>query len=177
MQIGFVGLGNMGAPMARNLAAAGHGVAGFDVAGVTIEGVTPAASAAAAAEAVEVVITMLPDGPILRRVAADLLPAMAGGATLLDCSTVDVDSARAVAVDCETRGLTFVDAPVSGGIGGAQAGTLTFMAGGTDAGFARGRRGPGGKDLQQYDPGDFDDRRVRGVWPGRKTGPGRAGDV
>ena len=122
--------------MAANLVAAGHEVTGFDVAGVKVEGVRTAATAAQAAEGADVVITMLPDGNILRQVAAQVLPAMAKGTTLVDCSTVDVDSARSVAADAAQLGLGFVDAPVSGGIGGAQAGTLTFMAGGTEEAFA-----------------------------------------
>lgn len=136
MKIGFIGLGNMGAPMAANLAKAGHNVTGFDVAGTRAEGVTQAASAAEVATGQDIVITMLPNGAILRSVAADVIPAMRAGATLIDCSTVDVESARAVASDAETAGLLSVDAPVSGGIGGASAGTLTFMAGGSDAAFA-----------------------------------------
>jgi 3-hydroxyisobutyrate dehydrogenase len=136
MKIGFIGLGNMGGPMAKNLAAAGHAVTGFDVAAPMPEGVTQAASAAKAAKGAEVVITMLPDGPILRKVAAEVIPAMEKGAILLDCSTVDVESARAVAHDAKAAGLRALDAPVSGGIGGAQAGTLTFMVGGSDDAFA-----------------------------------------
>ena len=137
MKIGFIGLGNMGAPMAANLVKAGHAVTGFDTAGVTVEGVTAAASAAAAATGADVVITMLPNGAILRAVAAEVIPAMTKGAALVDCSTVDVDSARAVAEQAEAAGLLAVDAPVSGGTGGATAGTLTFMAGGSDAAFAK----------------------------------------
>mmetsp|Transcript_18094 Transcript_18094/g.27951 ORF Transcript_18094/g.27951 Transcript_18094/m.27951 type:complete len:639 (-) Transcript_18094:4917-6833(-) len=136
MKIGFIGLGNMGAPMAANLARAGHSVTGFDVAGTTAEGVAQAATVAAAATGQDVVITMLPNGAILRSVAADVIPAMRPGATLIDCSTVDVESARAVAQDAEAAGLLSVDAPVSGGIGGAAGGTLTFMAGGSEAAFA-----------------------------------------
>ncbi|MFV1531025.1 MULTISPECIES: 3-hydroxyisobutyrate dehydrogenase [unclassified Phaeobacter] len=135
MNIGFIGLGNMGGPMAANLAKAGHTVTGFDMADVSIVGVTMAASAAEAATGAEVVITMLPNGEILRSVADDVIPAMATGATLVDCSTVDVDSARAVADRAGSANLMFVDAPVSGGIGGASAGTLTFMAGGSQAAF------------------------------------------
>ncbi|UWS09705.1 3-hydroxyisobutyrate dehydrogenase [Phaeobacter inhibens] len=135
MNIGFIGLGNMGGPMAANLAKAGHTVTGFDMADVSIEGVTMAASAAEAATGAEVVITMLPNGQILRAVADDVIPAMAEGATLVDCSTVDVDSARAVADQAGSANLMFVDAPVSGGIGGASGGTLTFMAGGSQAAF------------------------------------------
>ncbi|RBI85138.1 3-hydroxyisobutyrate dehydrogenase [Rhodosalinus halophilus] len=135
MKIGFIGLGNMGAPMAANLVAAGHDVTGFDTAGVTVEGVAPAASAAEAARGAEVVITMLPNGEILRQVADEIVPAMARGAVFLDCSTVDVASARAVAEQAQAAGLSALDAPVSGGVGGAEAGTLTFMVGGDEAGF------------------------------------------
>lgn len=135
MKIGFIGLGNMGAPMAHNLAKAGHEVAGFDLAAPTPEGVTKAASAEAAATGADVVITMLPNGAILRAVAAEIVPVMKKGAVFLDCSTVDVESARAVASQAEAVGLMAVDAPVSGGITGAAAGTLTFMAGGPDTAF------------------------------------------
>ncbi|KGJ21436.1 3-hydroxyisobutyrate dehydrogenase [Paracoccus sanguinis] len=135
MRIGFIGLGNMGGPMAKNLAAAGHAVQGFDLAAPMPEGVTAAATAAEAAAGAEVVITMLPNGQILRAVTAEVIPAMAPGAVLCDCSTVDVDSARAVADQAAEAGKGALDAPVSGGIGGAAAGTLTFMVGGTPAAF------------------------------------------
>ncbi|MGR3759586.1 3-hydroxyisobutyrate dehydrogenase [Roseobacteraceae bacterium NS-SX3] len=137
MKIGFIGLGNMGGPMAANLAKAGHEVIGFDMADVSIEGVRMAASGAEAAKGSDVVITMLPNGQILRKVADEVIPAMDKGAVLADCSTVDVDSARAVADQAQAAGLLAVDAPVSGGIGGAAAGTLTFMAGGSDEAFAK----------------------------------------
>ncbi len=137
MKIGFIGLGNMGGPMAANLAKAGHEVTGFDMAQVKVEGVTLAASGAEAAKGAEVVITMLPNGDILRRVAEEVIPAMQKGAILLDCSTVDVDSARAVAAQAQEAGLGALDAPVSGGIGGAAGGTLTFMVGGEKADFDR----------------------------------------
>jgi len=136
MNIGFIGLGNMGAPMAANLAAAGHVVKGFDLAAPCPEGVTKAETAAAAATGAEVVITMLPNGAILKSVAAEVIPAMAPGAVLCDCSTVDVESARDVAAQAGAAGLAALDAPVSGGVGGATAGTLTFMAGGPAAAFA-----------------------------------------
>ena len=136
MKIGFIGLGNMGAPMAANLLAAGHEVTGYDPV-ARPDGLTLAASAAAAARDAEVVITMLPDGPTLRKVAADIHPAMAPGAVHLDCSTVDVQSAREVAAAAEAAGLMAVDAPVSGGIGGATQGTLTFMVGGSDTALAK----------------------------------------
>ncbi|MCF6445779.1 3-hydroxyisobutyrate dehydrogenase [Nereida sp. MMG025] len=137
MKIGFIGLGNMGGPMAANLAKAGHTVAGFDVSGVTVDGVSSVASAAAAAAGADVVITMLPNGAILRAVADEVVPAMEAGAVLVDCSTVDVDSARAVAETAVAAGKLAVDAPVSGGVGGAAGGTLTFMAGGSADGFAK----------------------------------------
>jgi len=135
MKIGFIGLGNMGGPMAANLAKAGHSVTGFDMAEVSVEGVEMAASAAEVAGGAEVVITMLPNGDILRKVAAEVIPAMDAGAVLLDCSTVDVESARDVAAQAQAAGLSALDAPVSGGVGGAAAGTLTFMVGGDEAGF------------------------------------------
>ncbi|MDB6177524.1 3-hydroxyisobutyrate dehydrogenase [Paracoccus sp. Z330] len=135
MKIGFIGLGNMGAPMAANLAAAGHAVAGFDTAAPAPEGVTSVSSAVQAATDADVVITMLPNGQILRAVADQVIPAMKPGAVLCDCSTVDVDSARAVSQQARSADLGALDAPVSGGIGGARAGTLTFMAGGRQQDF------------------------------------------
>lgn len=136
MNIGFIGLGNMGAPMAKNLAAAGHRVAGFDPAGTTAEGVSAAASAEAAALGADVVITMLPNGKIAQSVADQVLPVMEKGTVLLDCSTIDVATARQIARLAEDRDISFLDAPVSGGVGGAEAGTLTFMVGGADESFA-----------------------------------------
>jgi len=135
MKIGFIGLGNMGAPMAANLAAAGHVVTGFDLAAPMPQGVAKADSAAEAATGQEVVITMLPNGAILKSVAGEVIPAMAAGAVLLDCSTVEVEAARDVAARCAKAGLGFLDAPVSGGVGGAAAGTLTFMVGGDATAF------------------------------------------
>ena len=135
MKIGFIGLGNMGAPMARNLAAAGHMVCGFDPFAPCPDGVTSASSNPQAAAEAEIVITMLPSGPILRDVAAEIYPAMHPGSIHLDCSTVDVASAQAVAQDATNAGLSALDAPVSGGVGGAGAGTLTFMVGGPQSAF------------------------------------------
>ena len=134
MKIGFIGLGNMGAPMAINLAKAGHEVSGFDPVARPTE-LTLVETAAIAAAGADVVITMLPNGDILRAVASDIHPLMNANATHLDCSTVDVDSARAVADAAVASCLNAVDAPVSGGVGGAASGTLTFMAGGTKEGF------------------------------------------
>jgi len=137
MKIGFIGLGNMGAPMAANLIKAGHQVTGFDVAGVTVDGAASAGSAAEAASGQDAVITMLPNGEILRAVYAEIVPAGTKGSVFIDCSTVDVDSARAAHEMAAANGLLSVDAPVSGGVGGAAAGTLTFMAGGSEEAFSR----------------------------------------
>jgi len=137
MKIGFIGLGNMGGPMAVNLANGGHEVTGFDLVAPAPEGVSMAENGRAAANGADVVITMLPNGAILRAVADDIIPAMRTGSLFLDCSTVDVETARLVAEQAIAAGLAPVDAPVSGGTTGAAAGTLTFMAGGPDDAFAR----------------------------------------
>ncbi len=137
MKVGFIGLGNMGKPMTLNLMASGHEVNGFDTAPVEAEGLHILSTASEAAKGADVVITMLPNGAILRSVAETVLPAMSAGAVFLDCSTVDVDSARAVAAMAEEANVIPLDAPVSGGIGGASAGTLTFMVGGSEAGFEK----------------------------------------
>jgi len=134
MKIGFIGLGNMGAPMAANLART-HEVTGFDTI-ARPDGLPLVQSAVEAAKDADVVITMLPNGDILRSVADAIHPAMKRGAIHLDCSTVDVESARAVAAQARAAGLSAIDAPVSGGIGGATNGTLTFMAGGPAEAFA-----------------------------------------
>jgi len=143
--IGFIGLGNMGLPMAQNLLKAGHQVQGFDVGmaqmdALAASGAVAAASVKAAVGGAEVVITMLPAGQHVRDVytGADGVLSAAGRNTLLiDSSTIDVESARAVAAAAEKKGLAMLDAPVSGGTGGAQAGTLTFMVGGSDVAFDR----------------------------------------
>ena len=135
MEIGFIGLGNMGKPMARNLLTAGHKVKGFDIARVEIEGLSVASSATDAASEVDVLITMLPDGDALKNISELVLPVMSKNSVFLDCSTVDVSSARMVAAKSEVNNVIPLDAPVSGGVGGARAGTLTFMVGGTDNGF------------------------------------------
>ncbi len=137
MEIGFIGLGNMGAPMAGNLAAAGHAVTGFDLAGVAVEGVARAGSATGAASGCDLVITMLPDGDAVRAVHAEIIPVARPGALIVDCSTVDLESARAVAALAAAAGLEALDAPVSGGSAGAAAATLTFMVGGPEGAFAR----------------------------------------
>jgi len=139
--IAFVGLGNMGGPMLANLTKAGHAVHAFDLSEDALTraeaaGATRAASAAEAASTAEVVITMLPAGEHVRTVYMDesggILGAAPKGALLIDSSTIDVNSARAVAAAAAEAGLRMVDAPVSGGVGAAEAGTLTFMVGGTD---------------------------------------------
>ena len=135
MRIGFIGLGNMGNPMAQNLAAAGYNVTGYDVSPVSDAPFERVDTAAQAAQDAEIVILMLPNGQIVRQVANDILPVMAAGSLLIDCSTVDVDAARDVASQAAAQHIHLVDAPVSGGIGGAQAGSLTFMAGGTETAF------------------------------------------
>ncbi|MBO0664315.1 3-hydroxyisobutyrate dehydrogenase [Jiella sp. MQZ9-1] len=139
MKIGFIGLGHMGAPMAKNLAAAGHGVKGFDTVKVTVEGVETVATMADAVAGMEAIVTMLPNGDIVRRVHETLIDVAEPGRLVIDCSTIDVESARAVHALAEGNGLLSLDAPVSGGTGGAEAGTLTFMVGGSDAAFAKGR--------------------------------------
>lgn len=137
MRIGFIGLGHMGKPMACNLVAAGYEIFGFDLHLSCPDGVQPTKSAADAAAGADIVITMLPDGAALRQVADEILPVMQAGTYLLDCSTVDVETAREVANAATSASIDMLDAPVSGGIIGAEAGSLTFMVGGSEAGFAK----------------------------------------
>ncbi|MDX8467997.1 3-hydroxyisobutyrate dehydrogenase [Mesorhizobium sp. VK23B] len=139
--IAFIGLGNMGNPMAANLVKAGHTVLGFDLIPenltvATEHGVTVMANAVAAVKDAEVVITMLPAGKHVLSVYEDIAPKAKKGALLIDSSTIDVESARKAHAIAARHGLPSIDAPVSGGTGGATAGTLTFMAGGSDAAFA-----------------------------------------
>jgi 3-hydroxyisobutyrate dehydrogenase len=142
-RVAFVGVGNMGAPMALNLLKAGHEVRAFDrepAAARRIEaagGVAPA-TLEEALRGAEAVITMLPAGAQVRAVYGDgILPRAERGTLLVDCSTIDVESARAVAARAHEAGFAMIDAPVSGGVGGAAAGTLTFMVGGADDAVAR----------------------------------------
>jgi 3-hydroxyisobutyrate dehydrogenase len=143
MKIAFIGLGNMGGGMAANLAKAGHEVRAFDLSEEALAraveaGCTRTASAADAVIGAEAVVTMLPAGKHVASVyEADVFPNAAQGTLLLDCSTIDVATARANIEAATAKGLVAVDAPVSGGIAAANAGTLTFMVGGTDEGFAR----------------------------------------
>jgi 3-hydroxyisobutyrate dehydrogenase len=140
--IAFIGLGNMGGPMAANLVKAGHTVVGFDLSDVSVQqakadGVGIASSARDAVADADVVITMLPAGQHVIAVWSDILPRVKPGALMIDCSTVDVDSARTVHAMAQAKGLESLDAPVSGGVGGAKGATLTFMAGGSTDAFAR----------------------------------------
>ncbi len=139
--VAFIGLGNMGGPMAANLVKAGHKVTGFDLVPASREaakaaGATIANSAAESVKGADVVITMLPAGKHVVAVWSEVLPSVAKGALMIDCSTIDVDSARQAHALAEKLSLGSVDAPVSGGVGGATAATLTFMAGGTAQAFA-----------------------------------------
>jgi 3-hydroxyisobutyrate dehydrogenase len=145
--IGFIGLGNMGGPMAANLVKAGHRVTGFDLvpgraAALAAAGGVAAASAAEAAAAGDFVVTMLPAGPDVREVYlgnGGVLGRAGTGALLIDCSTIDVETARLVAERAREAGFAMLDAPVSGGTAGAAAATLTIMVGGETEAFAYGR--------------------------------------
>jgi 3-hydroxyisobutyrate dehydrogenase len=146
-RIGFLGLGNMGGPMAANLVKAGHVVAGFDPvpearARLESAGGEAAGTIAEAVAGAEIVLSMLPEGRHVREAylgTGGVLDAAAPGTLLIDCSTIDVATARAVAAAAAERGLSMLDAPVSGGVAGATAATLTFMVGGDEAAFDRAR--------------------------------------
>jgi 3-hydroxyisobutyrate dehydrogenase len=144
-RVAFIGLGNMGGGMAANLAKAGHEVVAFDLSEDALlraeaRGATRSPSAQEAMAGADAVVTMLPAGKHVRAVYAESVIGHAPkAAILMDCSTIDVDSARAVIADAAAAGYEMVDAPVSGGIAAAEAGTLTFMAGGTDAALERAR--------------------------------------
>jgi 3-hydroxyisobutyrate dehydrogenase len=140
--IAFVGLGNMGGPMAANLVRAGHVVLGFDLAPASrdaakADGVRIAGSGAEAVREAEIVVTMLPAGKHVLAVWEDILPAAKPGALVIDSSTIDVESARKAHAMAAERGCLALDAPVSGGVGGAKGATLTFMCGGSADAFAR----------------------------------------
>jgi 3-hydroxyisobutyrate dehydrogenase len=144
-QIGFIGLGRMGFPMAQNLIKAGHAVTGFDVDSASAERLSAVSGTVATAIDVacagaEVVITMLPSGKEVREVylgSGGVLASAPDGALLIDCSTIDVESARAVAAAAQVNELRIVDAPVSGGVAGAEAAALTFMVGGSDIAYEK----------------------------------------
>lgn len=143
MKIAFIGLGNMGGGMAANLVKAGHDVHTFDLSKAALAsaqevGCSAHSSASEACEGAQAVVSMLPNGAIVKQVyAEEVLGHAPEGAVLLDCSTIDVATAREVAAMAGDKGYAMVDAPVSGGIAAAAAGSLTFMVGGTSDAFAR----------------------------------------
>jgi 3-hydroxyisobutyrate dehydrogenase len=139
--IAFIGLGNMGGPMAANLVKAGHKVVGFDLVKTSldqakVDGASIADSAGAAVKGADVVITMLPAGKHVVSVWSDIIPSVTKSALMIDCSTIDVESARQAHALAGKASVLSVDAPVSGGVGGAKGATLTFMAGGDATAFA-----------------------------------------
>jgi 3-hydroxyisobutyrate dehydrogenase len=139
--IAFIGLGNMGGPMAANLVKAGHKVVAFDLVETSrnqarTDGASIADSAAGAVKGSDVVITMLPAGKHVMSVWTEIIPSVAKGALIIDCSTIDVESAKHAHALAAKHGIASVDAPVSGGTGGAKGATLTFMCGGDDKAFA-----------------------------------------
>ena len=141
--IAFIGLGNMGGPMAGNLVKAGHEVRAFDLSQASKDaaaelGVGISESAKDAVAGAEIIVTMLPAGKHVLTVWADILPSVKPGVLLIDSSTIDVDSARKAHELANARGCLSLDAPVSGGVGGAKGATLTFMVGGSDQAFALG---------------------------------------
>ena len=141
-RVAFIGLGNMGGGMAANLAKAGHDVRAFDLSADALTraqaaGCLSAPDAVQAVDGAEAIVTMLPAGTHVEQTYAAVLPHAAPGAVLIDCSTIDVATAKRVAAQARDAGLQAVDAPVSGGIAAAAAGTLTFMVGGPEDAFAR----------------------------------------
>ncbi|TAU45148.1 3-hydroxyisobutyrate dehydrogenase (plasmid) [Rhizobium leguminosarum] len=141
-RIAFIGLGNMGGPMAANLVKSGHEVFGFDLAAsvlkaAEVSGVKPASHASQAVKDAEIIITMLPQGRHVLTAWTDILQSAAQGTLVIDCSTIDVDSSRKAHEMAKAASCLSLDAPVSGGTGGATAGTLTFMAGGSEEAFAK----------------------------------------
>lgn len=144
-KIGFIGLGNMGMPMAKNLIKAGHEVKAFDLSAAALDhgveaGMAPAATVSEAASGVGVVVTMVPEGKHSRAVYLNddgILAKADAGTLLIDCSTIDVATARDINAAATEAGFEMVDAPVSGGVGGAEAATLTFMVGGTKGAFQK----------------------------------------
>mgnify|MGYP001044606789 FL=1 len=143
MKIGFIGLGNMGAPMVKRLVASGHDITGYDVmesamAALSEVKMSFSKDILTAAREQDVVITMLPNGEALIKVVEAIIPVMPKGSCFIDCSTVDINTTRQVATLLKNAAIHVLDAPVSGGVGGAVAGTLTFMVGGSEDSFAIG---------------------------------------
>ena len=142
--IAFIGLGNMGGPMAANLVKGGHKVTAFDLVEASrnqakADGAAVAGSSVAAVQGADVVITMLPAGRHVLSVWNEVIPSMTKGTLIIDCSTIDVESAKQAHALAATHGIASVDAPVSGGTGGARGATLTFMCGGDDKAFGAAR--------------------------------------
>jgi len=140
--IAFIGLGNMGGPMAANLVKAGHKVQGFDLVQASkdaakADGISIAATAADAVKGAEIVVTMLPAGKHVLSVWKEIIPSVGNSTLMIDCSTIDVESARLAHAHATDHNLAAIDAPVSGGTGGAKGATLTFMCGGTTAAFTK----------------------------------------
>lgn len=143
MKIGFIGLGNMGAPMVKRLVASGHDITGYDLmesamAALSEVKMSFSKDILTAAREQDVVITMLPNGEALIKVVEAIIPVMPKGSCFIDCSTVDINTTRQVATLLKNAAIHVLDAPVSGGVGGAVAGTLTFMVGGSEDSFAIG---------------------------------------
>jgi len=143
MKIGFIGLGNMGAPMVKRLVASGHDITGYDVmesamAALSEVKMSFSKDILTAAREQDVVITMLPNGEALIKVVEAIIPVMPKGSCFIDCSTVDINTTRQVATLLKNAAIHVLDAPVSGGVSGAGAGTLTFMVGGSEDSFAIG---------------------------------------
>src|SRR5580692_13050864 len=139
--VAFIGLGNMGGPMAANLVKAGHKVVAFDLVAASrdqakADGAAIAESSVASVKGADVVVTMLPAGKHVLSVWNEVIPSMKPGALIIDCSTIDVESSKQAHAVAAKHGMASVDAPVSGGTGGAKGGTLTFMCGGEDKAFA-----------------------------------------
>ena len=143
MKIGFIGLGNMGAPMVKRLVASGHDITGYDVmesamAALSEVKMSFSKDILTAACEQEVVIAMLPNGEALIKVVEAIIPVMPKGSCFIDCSTVDINTTRQMATLLKNAAIHVLDAPVSGGVGGAVSGTLTFMVGGSEDSFAIG---------------------------------------
>lgn len=160
--IAFIGLGNMGGPMAANLMAAGHSLTVFDLSEVAMQalaekGARCASSALEAIEGAEVILSMLPAGKHVAGLylgESGLIAKAAKGTLILDCSTIDAETARQVGAAAEAAGLAMLDAPVSGGVKAAQAGTLAFMCGGSEAGFVRAEKILSGMGKKIFHAGD-----------------------
>lgn len=160
--IAFIGLGNMGGPMAANLMAAGHSLTVFDLSEVAMQalaekGARCASSALEAIEGAEVILSMLPAGKHVAGLylgESGLIAKAAKGTLILDCSTIDAETARQVGAAAEAAGLDMLDAPVSGGVKAAQAGTLAFMCGGSEAGFVRAEKILSGMGKKIFHAGD-----------------------